>query len=139
VRPVVNAEQIAQRFFSHREIAALGALPPPIRIQAFFTCWTRKEAYIKARGEGLSFALDKFVVSLAPGEPATLLSAPEGPQETSRWALLELEPEPGYAAALAVEGNGWRVSYWDWECELNGQGTRRCGRSAPSEMGPGGL
>ena len=116
VRPILNVEEIAQRFFSQRETAALRALPPETRTRAFFACWTRKEAYIKARAEGLSFPLDKFDVSLAPGEPAALLSAPEDPQEASRWTLLELEPGPGYVAALAVEGNGWRLACWDWEC-----------------------
>ena len=82
--------------------------------QAFFLCWTRKEAYIKARGEGLSLPLDQFDVSLVPGEPAALLSTHRNPHEAFRWSLQELTPAPGYAAALAVEGHGWHLACWQW-------------------------
>jgi len=85
--------------------------------QAFFNCWTRKEAYIKARGEGLSLPLDQFDVSLAPGETAALLSTNGDPQEASRWSLRELAPGSSYVAALAVKGHGWRLKCWHWPKE----------------------
>lgn len=107
-------EEIAKRFFSPREIVALRALPINMRQEAFFACWTRKEAYIKARGEGLTLRLDQFEVTLAPGEPAALLSANGDPQEASRWSLRKLTPGPGYVAALAVEGHDWRLKCWQW-------------------------
>jgi len=110
----VACEPIAARFFSPRESATLRALPATVKQKAFFTCWTRKEAYIKARGEGLSLPLDQFDVSLAPGEPATLLNMRGDPLEASRWSLQELIPSPGYVAALAVEGHGWRLACWEW-------------------------
>jgi 4'-phosphopantetheinyl transferase len=110
----IVCEDIAERFFSPVEKAMLCALPPKVRHEAFFNCWTRKEAYVKARGEGLYFSLDKFDVSLAPGEPAKLLKVEEEPGEAARWSLRELEPGPKYAAALAVEGHEWQLKCWHW-------------------------
>ena len=86
-----------------------------MRTVAFFLCWTRKEAYIKARGEGLSLPLDQFDVSLIPGKPAALLRAEGDPHEASRWSLYDVAPIPGYVAALAVEGRGWRLACWQWQ------------------------
>ena len=106
--------EIASRFFSRQEVTMLRTLPTNVQRQAFFRCWTRKEAYSKARGEGLSLPLDQFDVSLAPGEPAAILGSQLGPSEASRWSLLELTPAPGYVAALAVEGHGWRLTSWQW-------------------------
>ena len=92
----------------------LRTLPTDVQRQAFFRCWTRKEAYIKARGQGLSLPLDQFDVSLAPGEPAAILGTQQDPSEASRWSLQELTAAPGYIAALAVEGHGWRLTCWQW-------------------------
>jgi 4'-phosphopantetheinyl transferase len=106
--------EIAERFFSRREQAMLRALPTELQREAFYRCWTRKEAYIKARGEGLSLPLDQFDVSLAPGEPAAILGTQHDPSEASRWSLRELTAAPGYFAALAVEGHGWGLTCWQW-------------------------
>jgi 4'-phosphopantetheinyl transferase len=114
IRDDLEVEQIAERFFSHPEIATLRALPKHFQRYAFFLCWTRKEAYIKARGEGLSLPLDQFDVSLIPGEPAELLSTQPNPDEALRWSLQELTLAAGYVAALAVEGRGWALSCWQW-------------------------
>lgn len=110
-------EGIAERFFSPREVAALRALPGDRQREAFFACWTRKEAYLKAKGDGLALGLDQFDVSLAPGEPAALLRTEGDPQEASRWSIRELDPAPGYAAALAVEGRNWHLTCWQWPDE----------------------
>ena len=114
VRPGVAEEHIAEQFFSPREADTLRALPINTRKEAFFNCWTRKEAYMKAKGEGLSLPTNRFEVSLVPGEPAALLSTDGDPQEASHWSLQELTPGPGFVGALAVEGTGWRPEFWEW-------------------------
>jgi 4'-phosphopantetheinyl transferase len=114
VRPDVNVAGIAANFFSPREVAALNSLPPCDRRRAFFTCWARKEAYIKARGEGVSLPLDSFTVSLKPGEPAALLDVAGDPLETARWQFHDLAPAPDYAAAVAAEGHDWRLTARQW-------------------------
>jgi|SRR5215472_6371383 len=117
VRADLVVAEIAAQFFSPRELAMLQTLPADEQRQAFFRCWTRKEAYIKARGDGLSMRLDGFDVSLAPGQPAAILGAHRGPSEASRWLLRDLAPIPGSAAALAVEGHGCRLRCWLWPDE----------------------
>lgn len=102
IKPDFETEGIAERFFSALEVQTLHALAEEEKPAAFFRCWTRKEAYIKAIGSGLSHPLDSFDVTLAPGEPAALARA-EG------WSLFDLEFAPDYAAALAVEGSGHRL------------------------------
>jgi 4'-phosphopantetheinyl transferase len=107
-------EEISEQFFSPRENAALLAVPQSERHEAFFRCWTRKEAYVKARGEGLSLPLQAFDVSLAPDEPAKLLSIRGNPEAARDWSLYGLAPAPGYVAALAVNSRDWRLSCWQW-------------------------
>lgn len=103
LRDNVRCESLAERFFSPAEVADLVSLPGADRRLAFFRCWTRKEAYIKALGRGLSVPLDRFRVSLLPAEPAALLWVQDEPAETERWQLRALEPRPGHVAAVAVE------------------------------------
>jgi 4'-phosphopantetheinyl transferase len=93
---------IGRRFFSPAEQARLAALPIERRPEAFFACWTRKEAYVKARGEGLSIPLEAFDVSLEPGQAAGLLAVRGRPEDPERWVLHSLEPAPGYAGAACV-------------------------------------
>ena len=116
IRPDVADEKIAERFFSAEEVDVLRRLPLEIQSDAFFNCWTRKEAYIKAIGEGLSMPLSRFVVSLAPGEPPALLSANGSPNddEVSRWSFRELFPGTGYKGAVVAEGRDWDLKCRDW-------------------------
>ena len=114
MRPNIEFESLAKHSFSSNEISVLRALPQDAIPQGFYNCWTRKEAYIKARGMGLSLDLHLFDVSLRPGEPATLLASREDPHEVSRWVFQVLHPDPDYAGALAVEGQGWKLSTWQW-------------------------
>jgi len=110
VRPDFAGVEIAERYFSPQEVMELRALPPSLRAEGFFLCWTRKEAYVKARGEGLHIPLDSFHVSLTPGQPERLEST-----DSIRWTLCSLHPDPQYAAALVGEGRSWRVRRWDWK------------------------
>jgi 4'-phosphopantetheinyl transferase len=96
------SEDIARHFFSAYEVATLMALPEAERGPAFFRCWTRKEAYIKAIGSGLSHPLDEFDVTLAPDMAAALLRDHRDPNAISRWSMSNLELD-GYAGALVVE------------------------------------
>lgn len=114
IRPLSKAEQMADRFFSPIEQTMLRALPAEEHLPGFFNCWTRKEAYVKARGDGLAHPLDQFAVSVAPGEPAALLATLDDPREVTRWSLRELWPGPSFVAALAVEGHGWRLACWQY-------------------------
>ena len=101
-----STSEIAERFFSMAEREALRALPQDQRHEAFFRCWTRKEAFIKALGEGMSHPLDQFDVSLAPSEQAVLLATRPDAQEAKRWKLWNIQLTGNYAAALAAEANG---------------------------------
>jgi 4'-phosphopantetheinyl transferase len=103
MRPDFATTEVAEHFFSSTEVATLAGVEFRLRPRAFFNCWTRKEAYIKARGEGLSLPLNSFDVSLKPGQPATLLNTRLDSADVSRWSLHELFPVAGYAAAVAVE------------------------------------
>ena len=102
--PELASDAIAKRFFSRFEQNGLSSLPPDRWIEGFFNCWTRKEAYIKARGFGLFYPLDAFDVSLAPEEQARLMRGCEG------WSVQSFEPTPGFTAAVVAEGFGWALT-----------------------------
>lgn len=113
IRTDVEYDEIAARFFSPREVAVLRTIPAERKPEAFYNCWTRKEAYIKAHGQGLSLPLDSFDVSFAPWEPPMILNTKEEPQEASRWILQELLPGDGFVGALAIKGqDDCRFKYW---------------------------
>jgi 4'-phosphopantetheinyl transferase len=114
IRPAVTGAHIAARFFAPREVGMLQALPAHRRHQAFLTLWTRKEAYVKARGDGLALDLTRFDVSRAVVEPAACVTSAAERDELRRWSLRDLAPGPDYVAALAVEGHGWRLRCWHW-------------------------
>jgi 4'-phosphopantetheinyl transferase len=101
--------EIAERFFSASEVKTLRTVREALQAEAFFNCWTRKEAYIKAIGEGLSCPLDKFDVTLAPGEPAKLLETRVEGLPASDWSMLSLNVGPGFKAAMVVEGHDWEL------------------------------
>ena len=109
VRDNFDHVAIARRFFSEREQRELAALAPTERCHGFFRCWTRKEAYVKAQGAGLSLPLSQFDVSLKPGDEDALLSTRPDREEATRWSLREVPAGEGYLAALCVQGRGWKL------------------------------
>lgn len=104
-------DEVAERFFSESEVRAFRSVPQRERQIAFFNCWTRKEAYIKAKGAGLSIKLDEFSVSLIPGDPPVLLQTSFDP-DPSIWRLHSFLPAPGYVGALAVPNTDCQVRSW---------------------------
>lgn len=94
--PELACAKVAERLFAREEYDALAALPPDRWVEGFFNCWTRKEAYVKALGLGLSYPLDAFRVSVEPGEPARFVTPEPG------WTLTAFEPASGFQAALVT-------------------------------------
>ena len=117
IRPSLREMDLAQRFFSPQEVDALRALPKSSQREMFFHCWTRKEAYIKARGAGLSISLASFTVSLAPDTFTHLLIAGHDGPEAGRWWLRPLAPGEGYVGAVAAEGADWSLKLLQYEPE----------------------
>lgn len=112
VRQDFDPAAIARRFFSAAEQQQLAALAADKKVEAFFRCWTRKEAYIKATGDGLSLPLDQFDVSLSDEEENALLETRPDSTERERWLLREVPAGPGYVAAVCVEGKHWKLRDW---------------------------
>jgi 4'-phosphopantetheinyl transferase len=106
IHPDPVADQVAERFFSEKEVFQFKALPENERERAFFKCWTRKEAYIKAIGSGLCFKLDQFSVSFVNGVSPALVEHVVDPRELVRWSISAIESVRGYVGALVYEGSG---------------------------------
>ena len=109
LRPMDDMQTVAARFFSPPEISDLNTLPSEARVAGFFRCWTRKEAYIKAIGDGLSCPLDGFRVTFLPGDPPRLTELFPAASGVRVWSLHNLEISEGYAGALAYQGEERRV------------------------------
>jgi 4'-phosphopantetheinyl transferase len=112
LEPVRDLDGLAARFYSPREKAALDALPEPQKTEAFFNCWTRKEAYLKATGEGISESLPKVEFTLAPGDPPRMLSIAGDARTAAKWMIYSFEPAPGFVGALAIKAKGLKLSCW---------------------------
>lgn len=110
IRADFATEDIARRFFSRSEVESFNGLQKEEQVAAFFRCWTRKEAFIKATGKGLSQPLDKFDVTLAPGETAALLRVDQ--DDASRWTMSDIDVGKDYAAALVVEDRISHIRCW---------------------------
>jgi 4'-phosphopantetheinyl transferase len=118
VREQSDYADIARRFFSAAEVDYLTAVPSHLYAEAFFSCWTKKEAYLKACGQGLAIPLNSFSVppTTDPAHtPGDFCVASHDIVPGRRWSLYTLRPAPGYAGALAIEGSGWRLRQWQWK------------------------
>ena len=113
VRPMPNAEALLERFFSAEEVRQWREMPAERQLRAFFQGWTRKEAWLKAVGSGLSFPLDEFCVTM--GDPARVLSIRGDAEEAAQWWLESSEPSDGYVAAATLRGQPAVVRRWRWE------------------------
>jgi 4'-phosphopantetheinyl transferase len=102
IRPISDTDKLVERFFSSRENALFGALPDEQKNTAFFNLWTRKEAWLKATGEGIAHSLNRVEVTFLPDEPAQFLALPEKPGLKSDWVLQELTPATGFVGAVAL-------------------------------------
>ncbi len=118
IKPISEAAELVQRFFSPREAGLFDELPAELRSRAFLNLWTRKEALLKATGEGIAHSLKQVEVSFLPHEPARLLSLPIGILPLSRWTLRELHPADGFAAALVVASFPIQLRCFSWPNEL---------------------
>ena len=114
-------------FFSQHERAALAALPPEAHASHAFIAWTRKEAFVKATGLGLTVPLDRFDVSIGPDQPARLLRIADAPEEAARWQLAHLVPADGYVGTVAARSLGWRIVLDEIALDLQADPTTRAG------------
>ena len=119
IKPEFAGDDIARRFFSPAEVDSFDRQPADARALAFFNCWTRKEAFIKAKGMGLSLPLDQFDVTLAPDQEASLLRTGWDESEAGRWSLRALEIGGDYVGAVALEAHDWQLSCWDFAIQQN--------------------
>ena len=110
--PIEDLDNIARNFFAPCEAASLRTLFGTDKLEAFFNCWTRKEAILKATGQGISEGVDGVEVTLAPGEPAHVLRVRRNSRAALDWSLHALQPADGYAAALAYLGRGFPLQCW---------------------------
>ncbi len=132
LRPLSSAQRIAERLWSSDEAAALGTLDEDERLTAFFATWTRKEAVVKALGEGITGRLDGFQVPAGPAPGGAALHIPGHEGRADAWWLTDLRPAPGYLGALVLSGSEVSVSCWRWPPQwgLDALGSARCYRSA---------
>ena len=112
--PAVKFLQLAERFFAPLEATELKSLPPEKQIDGFYRCWTCKEAYIKALGDGLSHSLASFRVAIDPDQPASLRHVDGQPDEPIKWTTQSLNVGENHAAAVMVHRQECQIAQWDW-------------------------
>jgi 4'-phosphopantetheinyl transferase len=114
IHPVDEIDRVAEMNFSPREFRNFKEVSEGARLKAFYDCWTRKEAFLKAVGNSVTYPLHEFEVSLEPGAPAQLLSVHGSHEEAAKWSMHDLRTQDGYAASLVVEGEGYSITHKQW-------------------------
>jgi 4'-phosphopantetheinyl transferase len=112
IRPMPDGEAIAERFFSTREIEAFRRVPAAARDAAFFSLWTRKEAWLKATGDGIAESLAKIEVAFLPGETPRVLAIAGDAAAGEAWSLCPLNPASGFVGALAIRCRPVQLQCW---------------------------
>lgn len=110
-----NVLDLAENFFSRHEIEMLRTIPPKEQPLAFYRCWTRKEAFIKAEGSGLSFPLHEFTVSMTKDNEAKLEHTDWNPDAKHQWSMFSFKPAQNYIAALAINDSATSFKVFDWK------------------------
>lgn len=118
-KQIKDADGIIERFCSEHEKKEYFSFPPESRSKIFFNCWTRKEAYIKARGDGLYFPLENFSVSIDPLKPPLLLEVKDEPHEKEHWYFHDIIADKDYSSCLAIESKEIEILYFNWEKQFN--------------------
>lgn len=111
-QPGFSGDEMCARLFAPSEVATLALLPTNLRADGFFNYWTCKEAFIKAKGAGLSLGLDQFEVNIGATESPLVLRTAWDEAEAARWSLIQINAGKGYAAAVALAAHDWRLSRW---------------------------
>ena len=119
VRPLPDLLALATRYFSPGEASAIREASPGQRELTFFLCWTRKEAFVKATGDGLALRLDRYRVACRPGEPARILDIDGSSAAAAEWTVYDLAPRPGYVGAVVMRGAPRRVSLNRFELDAD--------------------
>lgn len=114
IRDEVDITQVASHVYSPQEHSAVAALPPAARRDAFFTCWTRKEAWLKACGAGLTIDPTTFSVPLSPIRSFEMMAPAAVSAKPDRWAVWDIDPGDSYKGAVAIQGIGWKIRCWEW-------------------------
>jgi len=117
VNPTFATAEVAGRFFSTTEVNTLRTISTKNQVEAFFRCWTRKEAYTKALGDGLSVPMHSFEVAFAAGVQPALLRSGSGSEEASRWSMYDIDVGAEYKAALVAEGSVHHLRRWQWKAK----------------------
>jgi len=114
IRSLPDADDLVSRFFSPAEAARFRAVPEPQRATAFFNLWTRKEAWLKATGEGIGCGLNQVEVTFLPGEAPRFVKLGESGDKIANWQLHEISPAPGFAGAVAIAAREVTIQCWQW-------------------------